>query len=396
MIKGLRRKFIIVAMCSVFAVLVIVMCAVNAVNYANVISSADGLITILREGEGSFDGTHGKPISPETQYETRYFTVTLGTDGKVINVNTKAIAAIGEQEAADCAQELFKNNKTTGFYGNYRYSSSEVGAGTMYIFVDCTRELTNFKDFLLASISVSALSLVLVFVLVFVLSGKIIKPVAESYEKQKRFITDASHEIKTPLTIIGADTDVLEMQDGANEWTANIKEQVARLTELTGKLVFLARMDEDGRKLNPTDFCISDAAEETVQPFFAVALSRGMELVADIQPNLTYCGDEYMIRQIISLLLDNALKYSDGKTVNISLSAAGNKTQLTVKNRASYLADGNLDILFERFYRNDSSRNSETGGHGIGLSVVQTIVNAHKGKITAKKEGETVIFNVLL
>lgn len=396
MIKGLRRKFIIVAMCSVFAVLAVVICIINVISYANVVKSADRLIEVLQEGGGSFGGMHGKPISPETPYETRFYTVLLGEDGTAYDVNVDSIAAVGESEAAEYAEALFRQNKTSGFYGNYRYSAVTTDHGTMYIFVDCTRELTSFWSFFWTSIAVSAGSLVLVFLLLLVFSGKVMKPVAESYTKQKRFITDASHEIKTPLTIIGADADVLEMTDGANEWTQNIKEQVARLTSLTEKLVFLARMDEENRTLNATTFSISDAAEETVHPFFAVALARGMELKTDIRPHITYCGDESMIRQMISLLVDNALKYSDGDSVGVTLTAADNKVHLSVCNRASYLQENNLETLFERFYRNDPSRNSETGGHGIGLSVVQSIVALHKGKITARKEGETVYFTVVL
>ncbi len=396
MIKSLRRKFIIVAMCSVFAVLAVVMCMINVINYVNLVNNADDLVAMLTDGGGSFGGMHGKPISPETQYETRYYTVVLGADGKALAINVDAIAAIDAQEAASFAEELYAKEKTAGFYGNYRYRCTETKSGTMYIFVDCTRDLASFRNFLWNSIAVSAVSLLLVFFLLLIFSGRVIKPVAESYAKQKRFITDASHEIKTPLTIIGADTDVVEMKDGASEWTQDIKKQVARLTSLTEKLVFLARMDEEGRTLNETSFCISDAVEETIQLFYAVSMSRGVKLITNVQPNITYCGDESMIRQMISLLIDNALKYTDGDEVNVLLETSGSKILLTVKNRASYMQSGNLDVLFERFYRNDSSRNSETGGHGIGLSVVQTIVAAHKGKITAFKDGDTVTFSVAL
>ncbi len=384
-------------MCSVSAVLAVVMCIVNIINYANVVENADSLISVLKDGGGSFDqGMHGKPISPETPYETRYYTVLLNSDGTAIDVNVDAIAAVDKNDAEAFAEKLYKEGKTSGFLGNYRYNSFLTKTGTMYIFVDCTRELASFRGFLWSSIAVSAASLLLVFILLIIFSGKAMKPVAESYAKQKRFITDASHEIKTPLTIIGADTDVIELNGGACEWTKDIKDQIARLTSLTEKLVFLARMDEEGRTLNFTTFCLSDAAEETVQPFYAVAASRGLRLNISIQPNVTYCGDEAMIRQMLSLLVDNALKYADGDEVEVTLATSGNKIRLAVKNRASYLQSGNLDVLFERFYRNDASRNSETGGHGIGLSVVQSIVAAHKGKISAVKDGEIIIFDVTL
>lgn len=396
MINRLRRKFVIVAMCSVLAVLAVVLSVVNVVNYINVADSADSVITVLAEGGGSFGDIHGKPVSPETPYETRYFTVVLDGEGKALAVNVEAIAAIGWKDAVTLAEELYAQGSEGGYYGNYRYGAAAKDLFTMYIFVDCTQKLTSFYNFLWASIAVGAASLALVLVLLIVFSGKVMKPFSESYAKQKRFITDASHEIKTPLTIIGADANVLEMQEGDNEWTADIKEQVKRLTSLTEELVFLARMDEESRTLNAVDFCLSDAVEETVQPFRAVALARGVELRCDISPRLTYCGDESMIRRLVSLLVDNALKYTDGDGIDIALQTSGNKLSFTVKNRASYLREEELGRLFDRFYSSDLSRNSETGGHGVGLSVAQAIAAAHKGKITARKEGEGVVFALSL
>lgn len=407
MIKRLRKKFIIVATCSVLAVLVLIVGIINIVNYSNVVKNADRIVSALKDGGGSFGGDKNdkfqdgefngrpqRPMSPETPFETRFFTVVLDSVGEVGSVNTDKIASVDQTQAADYAVKLFKENKTTGFYGNYRYGASAEGNDTMYIFVDCTKELSGFENFLLVSIAVGVSAFVAVFLLVFFLSGRVMKPIAESYEKQKRFITDASHEIRTPLTVIGANTEVLEMQGTVNEWTESIKEQVKRLSSLTEKLVFLARMDEENQTLKTTDFSLSDAVEETVKPFSAVAVSKGITLDTDIQKNISYCGDEYLLRQLVSLLADNALKYSEGN-ISVRLKAAGGKIQLTVANPAKELS-GDLNVLFERFYRNDKSRNSETGGHGIGLSVAKAIVTAHKGKITARGENGTVTFTVTL
>lgn len=408
MIKRLRKKFIVVTMCSVFAVLVLIVGIINIVSYANTVKNADAIISILKDGGGRFDkdgngeppdegfgGMHGRPMSPETPFETRFFTVTLDNNGTIVFVNIDRIAAIDEAKATDYATSLYKKQKSAGFYGNYRYGTTTTADNeTMYIFVDCTKELSSFKNFLLVSIAVGVSAFTAVFVLVFFLSGRVMKPIADSYAKQKRFITDASHEIKTPLTVIGANTEVLEMQGTTNEWTESIREQVKRLTALTEKMVFLARMDEDNQTLKATDFSLSDAVEETVKPFCAVAVSRGLTLDSDIQKGITYCGDETMIRQLVSLLIDNALKYSDETgNVNVQLKTVGSKIYLSISNPAKEL-DGDLNILFERFYRNDKSRNSETGGHGIGLSVAKAIVEAHKGKIAARGENGTVVFSV--
>lgn len=411
MIKRLRRKFIIVTMCSVFAVLVLIIGLINTVNYVRVVQNAESIVSLLKAGGGQFgivdgskdtfgkdfDFNHQKPMSPETPFETRFFTVVLDASGTAQLINTDRIVAVSADEAAEYAKSLYKRQKTSGFYGRYRYGTlSTETAETMYIFVDCSKDLSSFQNTLLVSIGIGAAALLLVFALVFLFSGKVMKPIAESYEKQKRFITDASHEIKTPLTIIGADAAVLEMQGTANEWTEGIKEQVQRLTSLTEKLVFLARMDEEGGALNATDFSISDAVEETIKPFYALAMSKGLQIQSDIQKNITYCGDKNLIRQLIALLMDNALKYSDEDgIITVGMKCAGGKIRLNITNPSVGL-NGNLDVLFERFYRGDKSRNSLTGGHGIGLSVAKTIVAAHKGKISARGENGTVMFTVVL
>ncbi len=408
MIKHLRKKFIILSMCSIFSVLLLIISVINIINYVNVINTTDHIVNILKEGKGEFDQNKDgigdrpgdrpqRPMSPETPFETRFFTVVLDENGEVKSVNTERIAAIDEKEAMNCSLTLYKKNRKVGFYGSYRYGiSTTENNELMYIFVDCTKELSSFQTFLYSSIAVGLSAFALIFVLIFFLSGKVMKPVAEAYEKQKRFITDASHEIKTPLTIINADVDVLEMQGTTNEWTEGIKDQVKRLTSLTEKLVFLARMDEEGNVLKMTSFSLSDAVEETIKPFHAIAISKDLEFNFEIQKNISYHGDEAFIRQLVSLLLDNALKYSDepGK-IQLKLTSAGNKVILTISNPAKDL-NNDLNVLFERFYRNDASRNSETGGHGIGLSLAKAIVEAHKGKIIAQNEKNIITFTVIL
>ncbi|MFQ9800920.1 MAG: sensor histidine kinase [Clostridia bacterium] len=185
---------------------------------------------------------------------------------------------------------------------------------------------------------------------------------AESYEKQKQFITDAGHEIKTPLTIIKADTDVLEMDFGENEWLSDIRKQTVRLTSLTNDLVYLSRMEEAGDSMAMIEFPFSDVVGEAAASFQALAQTQGKEFQCDIQPMLSLNGNEKAIQQLVGILLDNALKYSP-KNGMVSL-------KVWKQNRAVYLSVLNttespvqkdkLDLLFERFYRTDTSRNSQT------------------------------------
>lgn len=444
MLKKLRYQFIAIAMCSMAAVLLLLIGGINVANYINVNRTANLRLDLLSENGGSFPRTgmltdtpfpEGEPpmnaeppaeldafptpnmpfdgdrrrdrfanMSAETPFETRFFTVVLKSDGTVMTVDTGQIAAVSTADAGEYAVTLWTKDKKEGYVGFYKYraistSGTSDEENIMYIFLDCQRELTSFRSFLLISVAASLLGMLLVFLLVVYFSKRLVKPVAESYEKQKLFITDASHELKTPLTIIDANTEVLEMVAGESEWTTSIHNQIKRLNSLTQKLVFLSRMDEgNAETLTMLDFSLSDAVEETAAPFEAVATTQGKTLSLSIAPDISYHGDEASIRQLVSLLLDNAMKYSTNKgSIRLTLQANGKNKVLTVWNTAQGLSPGRQDALFDRFYRLDASRNSATGGFGIGLSVAQAIVNAHKGKITAKSEdGESILFTVVL
>ncbi len=394
MIRRLKIKFVTLAMAALFVLMVVIVAAMNIINYHSVVEESDMILSVLSENRGEFPhfgndhtGDRLPPnMSPEIPYESRYFTVVTDEDGNVLNTNMTQIAAVDKNTAIEYAQTVLSKGKETGFIDNFRYTISTDYVGFRISFLDCGRRLDSFKTFLYASVGVSLAGMVIIFIAVFILSGKIIKPIAESYDKQKQFITDAGHEIKTPLTIINANVDILEMELGnGNESLQDIQQQTKRLRSLTEDLVMLTRMEESEHKMIKVGFPISDVITETAMPFKHMAISQGKNFVLNVQPMLSYYGNDKAINQLTSLLLDNALKYSP-KDGTITLS-------LTKQNRTLYLSCFNtteaevkpeqLKRIFDRFYRTDSSRNSETGGHGIGLSVAKAIVNAHGGKIYA-------------
>ena len=415
MIKKLRRKLIAACMISLAIVLTVILGGVNLMSYQKVIDDADTVLALLGSNDGSFPKSHAGPenlpdgefpvdggmgkrdflgrkgLSPETPYESRFFSVLLDETDQVIQTDTGQIAAVDDETAGTYAQSVVRSGRTTGFWGDYRYLVLAEGETTRVIFLDCGRSLSSFRATLLASVGLSLLGLLAVLVLLLILSRRIVRPVAESYEKQKQFITDAGHELKTPMTIIRADVDLAEMECGENQWLSDIRHQAERLTGLTNDLIYLSRMEEEQPKLQYIEFPLSDVAEEIALPFQAPAKSQEKELTIHIQPMLSCNGDEKAIRQLISILLDNALKYSPvGGQLELRLEKQGRNILLTVSNTTSQPMDADkLTHLFDRFYRSDQSRNSQTGGYGLGLAIAKSIVLAHKGKIRAESPDGT-------
>lgn len=379
MIQKLRIRFVILAMSTLLTVLLVLVGGINVANYTGIVSEADRLLE-------SDTLTHmGKSPKGGNAFNARFFSVTLASDGTVLEAQIPTFSLVDQEEAAALGAKVFALNSDSGFQSIYRYSRKSVGDTISIRFLDCGRELGSFQRFLVTSLILSALGILILFGIVVYFSGKIVRPFAESYEKQKQFITDAGHEIKTPLTIIQADADVLEMELGENEWLADIQNNVRRLTDLTNDLVSLARMEEGGTPLELVEIPLSDVVTETAQTFHTLAQAQNKELGLAVEPMLSMDADEKAISKLVGILLDNALKYSpEGTPISLGLEKQGKQIKLSVENVSAVpLPEGNLDRLFERFYRADPSRNSQTGGHGIGLSIARAIVSAHNGQIHA-------------
>lgn len=398
MIRKLRRRLVVVSIGSLLIVLLLIMGTVNILNYQQILRDADQILGILKENKGRFPLREPGMMSPELPFESRYFSVLLSVDGQVIMVDTGRIAAVDESSAVDMAQKVWQTGKEQGFFSVYRFIQYEETEGMRIIFLDCSRSLSTFQTFLWASIGISVLGLLAVSALILFFSGRIIQPIVESYEKQKQFITDAGHELRTPITIIDADTEVLKLEMGENEWLADIQVQTRRLTALTKDLVYLSRMEEDRRQSPQLEFSLSDLAEETAQSFQSRALVQNKKFDLFIMPMLSYTGDESALRQLISILLDNALKYSpEGGWIVFRMEKQGKMILLQVENSTKEALPENLNRLFERFYRADPSRNSRSGGYGLGLSIAQAIVGVHKGKMTASRgKGDSLCISIFL
>lgn len=422
--RRLRRKFILVAMGAVTVVLTLIIAGINIVNYSHVCKMADARLDYILAGKDGIDWgdeskaepangkdagdsqagiriRHFEGMTAESPFDTRYFTVTIDA-GQVADVNTARIAAVGAKRAASIAARLHAKGWTSGFSGNYRYTTDVQDDEITYVFVDCSRELASFHSFLSASVAISCIGWLAVLAIVTVASGAVIRPMVESYSKQKRFITDASHEIKTPLAVIDAANEVQEIESGESEWTQSIHEQVARLTALTERLVFLARMDEGSAGFTMASIDLSEAVDKAAAPFESVAVSRGKRLSMSVATGVRAHADAAAVAQVVELLLDNATRYaSEGSVIELSLRAVSRvqgkgATELVVSNAVDELPEGDLDRLFDRFYRADVSRSSKTGGSGVGLSVVRAIAEAHGGSASVCGHGNQITFTVRL
>lgn len=418
-IKRLKRRFIALAMVSLTILLAFIVTGMNIMNYNDVVSDADARLDVLEQNVERFQTWHengdkrmgpkpedlgdgnrpdeeflfgkggqgGPRMSMDEAEESRFFTVEVGEDGSVKQINVDRISAVKDAEAEKYAEEAIASGDENGFVNEFRYSVINDGSTKRVTFLDCGRVLESFRSFLRASIIMSLAGLALVFAAITFFAGRIIKPVAESYEKQKRFITDAGHEIKTPLAIIKANLDVIKMDpDSTEESLQDIDEQVDRLAGLTNDLVYLSRMEEAEDSLVMSDVPLSDIVNETASSFEALAKERGKMIELDVEPLLSINGSTKEIEKLVSILLENAVKYSDeSEPIKVSLKKDGKNCTLEVSNRTTEeVSSESLAHVFERFYRTDESRNSATGGHGIGLSMASAIVNAHKGKISAR------------
>ena len=394
MIKKLRIKLIATSMVSLFLVLFVIGGIVGIINHKKIVKDADRILDILEENDGTFprmepgekkEGPHG--MSAEIPYESRYFSVLFDANGTIILTDTSKIASVDTETAVNYASKVWNKKSEEGFQDNYRYRMYSSNGNVRIIFLDCRRQLNNFHNFLLTT-----------FILMLGLSARIVKPFSDNYEKQKRFITDAGHELKTPLTIIDADAEILEMDFGENEWLQDIQAQTSRLADLTNALVMLSRMEEGVSRDTKIEFPLSDIVEEVCHTFQAPAKVQQINLDSKIEPLISMNGEEKAIRGLITILLDNAVKYTNKNgTLSLTLEKKKNRIYLSVFNTTESISKEQISHLFDRFYRTDASRNSQTGGYGLGLSIAVATVESHHGKISAETKDEkslkiTVVF----
>ena len=399
MIKKLRRKFILISALSVFFVLAVTIGAINISNYVSVESEAKTTLTeIISEGPKPNSEPGGGPNNgPIDLKQEHYFVVSFNANGIIKEVDNRQMFKLSKAECEDLATKVYNNQLTGGKYDTFRYLKQVKNDGVTYVgFVDIKEKLDSSNRFLILSSSIS-LGAYLVLIGLIVIASKIaFKSSEEAYKKQKRFITNASHELKTPITVISTDLDLIEMDNGKNEWTESIRDQLARLTDMTNQLVTLSKLEEeDATKFPFEDFSINDVCKNAVDSFEPSFKKEGIKFSHNITGNLTMHGNRSLINELINIFLDNSLKYTGGDNKS-SYFVVNKNDKNKIEFRFSNTLDKNDEVdvkqIMDRFYRSPSNKKE---GSGIGLSIAQEIINLHKGKITVDKSNSVITFIVV-
>lgn len=406
MIRSLRKKFVFIAMASLLVTMALLCTAIGLGSHALATNRADFIINLLHENGGEFPrpaappnaGEHGFQVTKESPFETRYFVVSLNAQHEVQSVNTAHIAAFDRHSAIERIGEILKERRPRGYVDHYRYGvfATEDG-GSMILVLDCFRQLQTSENTLRMVLAIFSVCAGIVFILLLFLSGRVVRPFAENLERQRQFITDASHELKTPLAILSADMSLLGDSYGENQWLDSARAQILRLDKLTKNLVELARTEETVKEASMTTFSLSDVAQANIDAFTPLAESAGKTLEAEVESGIDLCGVQDNLFRLFSILLDNAVKYCDpGGTIRLTLQRQGRGAHIVVSNPCQDLDPAQLPRYFDRFYRADSSRARTTGGYGIGLSTAKAIVLRHKGKIDNRYANGVISFFITL
>jgi K+-sensing histidine kinase KdpD len=372
-------------------------------NYRNTNFQIDKLLDLIIENDGTIPEYKERKdelsnfITKETQYSTRYFTIKVTNANEIIETDMKFIVSVTQEDTEKILDTVLKDNKESGYYENYKYKIVQKSDKKMIVFLDCTTQLNNLKFTTQKSLIIIAIGLVIIFIIVSILSKRILNPLVQSLEKQKQFITDASHELKTPLAVITADIDVLEMTVGEdNEWLCSIKKQTNRLDTLIKSLLKLSNIEERKNKLELIEFSITQVINEEIQEF--KSLLKGKQIKFDSSKDVIMVADINYIKQLIAILLENSIKYTpDDGIIEINAERNGKSTKIEISNTCENSKNINISKLFDRFYRDDKSRNKQKEGYGIGLAIAKSIVDFHKGKITAEiSKNETICFKITI
>lgn len=408
MFRKLRLRFIATASLAILIVLFSVVGVLNSARHVQTVDEINKILTLLSDNGGSFPSISkttselGDTVSVDTLFQYRYFSAKMDHHGNIISLNSSNISDLTDQEVKEFLERINHSKDTRGDFSYHHHTYSYMVAETsrrsdLIVVLDSTNQFRDNMALVHLSIWMSGISFIFFVLVISIVSGKVIKPFIRNYERQRRFITNAGHELKTPLAIISANNELVELMNGESEWTKSTNDQVERMTGLINSLVAMARLEEQP-ELVLTNVNFSDIARDAAEDFKGPVIKDGKEFVMDIQPNIHVKAEEKSLFELVTLLVDNANKYCDpaGK-VSVTLRKNRlSKAKLEISNTYTKGKDVDYTKFFERFYREDESHNNKTSGYGIGLSMAQTMVKLFKGNISVNYKDDTITFVVSL
>lgn len=393
MTRTLKRRFIIFTMTAVTCLLVFIVLAINTLNHLMLERQSDIVLETLVESDGAFHKMEFKrpppfsrPLDMDRMRSSRFFVVRSDKSGNVVDVNTDQISSIDQETAKTYALRVLQKGNELGRIKEYKYAVKETELHQLTFFIDVSEQIESFRMVLFASCTIAILCWCVLLVIVSLLSGKVIRPVLAGMEKQKQFITNAGHEMKTPLAIIQSNNDTMALIHGENKYNVHIRNQTKRLNTLMSNLLTLSRLDEEIPQTKES-VNVSELTNEILSIYIEEAQTKGLSFSVQVEPKIVANVNKASFCQMLTVLLDNALKYTpDNGFINFSLAKNGRHIQIVEENTCDTSLLPEPERLFERFYRVDVARtqSSESSGYGIGLSAARAICESFGGKLTAE------------
>jgi len=411
MFRKLKIRFILLASAAIVCILLTMIAVLNSVRFLQTNGEIQAVLNILSANNGDFpsveetaESLQNDRITIDTIYQYRYFSVVYKEDKTLYSTNLDHLSNLSKEQALSYANKVIKDSRSSGVFkvGSqfYSYQITQNSKTKRYLLVvlDSTNYLESRNDFFWLSIQLCFYSFVFFVLVVSGFSNFAIRPYIKNYENQKRFITNAGHELKTPLAIISANTELQELMTGENEWTESTKDQVKRLSNLINQMVVLARLEEQP-DVTLVDVNFSEVVKKVAGNFKSVIEKAGKKYEIKLQEDIHVKATEDELYELVSILIDNACKYcdEDGQIfVTLTKAKRGKRARLTVAN--SYADGKNVDYsrFFDRFYREDESHNQKQPGYGIGLSMAESLVRIFKGRIWVSYKKGLIGFTVLL
>lgn len=405
MIQRLRKKFILMAAFSLSLVLITVIGGMVSVTYINSRNEINNVLDILTENRGMLPGKEAKKrlgpkYTPESIYQYRYFSALMDKNGKIIAIDNRHINTLSQTEIKKLTKKLVGNNEVKGdiIYKRtgFAYQLKNTPEGKIVVLLDESNILENARAVTRLGLYLGIISMIVFTLIISAFSKQAIKPTIQAYQKQKEFITNASHELKTPLAVISANTEMQELIGDESEWTKSNKEQISRLNNLISRLVTLARFEENKSiEMHPIDY--SKIVLEAAKNFQTIAQVENKTFELNVTPNLFIQAEANTLQEMVNILIDNAVKYCDdnGKiTVSLLKGKLGQNAILKVANTHKNSEKINVSRFFERFYRDDQAHSVEKSGYGIGLSMANEVVRIFQGKISGDNANGQIEFVV--